>query len=69
MPITTEQRLVNDRWLLKIISITKEHWIWPDQGHIVPVKDNKLCPTTKQAYRDIIAITTISFVRDNVVAP
>ena len=69
MPITTEQRLINDRWLLNIIRMTRQNWIWPDTGHIVPVKDKKLCPITKQAYRDIIAITTISFVRDNVVAP
>ena len=69
MPITTEQRLVNDRWLLNVISITRQNWIWPNKGHVVPIKNDKLCPTDKQAYRDIIAITTINFVKDHVVSP
>ena len=65
MPITAEQRLVNDRWLLNIIRISKS-WTWPDKGHTYAIKDDKFCPSDKQAYRDLIAITSINFVKDHV---
>ena len=65
MPLTAEQRLVNDRWLLNIARLSK-NWEWPDRGNTYVIKNNKFCPSDKQAYRDLIAITSISFVRDHV---
>ena len=66
MPITAEQRLVNDRWLLNIARHSK-NWYWPDKGNTYAINnDNKFCPTNKQAYRDLIAITSLSFARDHI---
>ena len=66
MPITTEQRLVNDRWLLNLTRISKS-WIWADKGHTYIIKDDKFHPPDKQAYRDLIAITSISFAKEHIV--
>lgn len=68
MPITTEQKQINDCWLLNLTNISK-NWVWIDKGHIYAIKDGKFLPINKQAYRDLITITTIKFTRDHIVAP
>jgi len=66
MPITTEQKLVNERWLLNVARMSN-NWIWIDKGHTYPIKEDKFYPPNKTAFNDLKAIVSPQFIKNNIV--
>lgn len=68
MPITTEQKKVNQKWIGSMISQEKG-WIWKDQCELYEFKDNKVYPATMKGSKALRKIVTPLWAKVNIIDP
>lgn len=69
MPITIEQRKINEKWILQMKSLTKNMWFWKDNGNAYDMSGRKIVPQTLKGYVELAGIVRKEFMKAFVELP
>lgn len=68
MPITIEQKKVNQKWIENMIPQAKV-WMWKDEIEMYEFKDNKVYPMTMKGSKALRKIVTPLWAKVNIIDP